>query len=118
ARSRRSLLRPASYNLKRAPGFGNFLLGRSAEGVRVNRPLGLELAIAQDLDGVRGTTDEAMRTKQFGRHRLSRRENVKLFHVHHRIGHAKQVMEATLRRAPVQRHLAAFKAAAARIAAG
>src|ERR1700739_3890970 len=77
ARSRRSLLRPASYNLKRAPGFGNFLLGRSAEGVRVNRQLGLELAIAQDLDGVRGTTDEAMRTKQFGRHRLSRRENVK-----------------------------------------
>src|SRR5271163_5374248 len=54
------------YDLKRAACFGDLVLGRSAEGMRVNRELGLQFAIAQNLDGIRCAAHKTMRAKQIG----------------------------------------------------
>src|SRR5690349_18366103 len=109
-----SLLR---YHLKRATRLGDFFLGRCAECVRVNGQLVLQFAVAQNLDGIGGAADKTVRTKQVGSDRFARGENIQLFEVHHRIGDAKKIVEAALRDAAVQRHLAAFEPASARIAA-
>src|SRR6266481_4227288 len=58
-----------------------------------------------------------MRTQQLRRYRFARRKNVQFFQVQNRILDAERVVEAALRHAAMQRHLAAFKSAAARIAA-
>src|SRR5882762_850482 len=105
-----------SYNLERTTRLGNLFLRRRAEGLRVNRQLGCQLAIAENLDGVRSAADKTVRAEQIRRHRLAGRKNVQFLQVHDRIRHAKRVMKAALRHAPVQRHLSAFKPAAARIA--
>src|SRR6266481_2730728 len=105
------------YDLERTTRFGNLFLGRRAERLRMNRQRGGQLAIAEDLDRVSGAAHKTMRAEQLRRNRLARWENVQFRKVHNRVRHAKRIMKAALRHAPVQRHLSAFKAAAARIAA-
>ena len=101
------------YHLKRAACLGNLFLRRGAERVRVNGQLGFQLAIAEYLDGIRGAADKSMSAKQFRRDRLACRENIELFQIYDGIADAKRVVKTALRHAPVQRHLAAFKTAAA-----
>src|SRR5260370_718722 len=105
------------YNLERSTRLGNLFLGRSTEGLRVNRQLGGQLAIAENLDGVRGAAHKTVRAKQIGSNGLAGRKNIQFRQVHDRVGHAERIVKAALRHAPVQRHLSAFKAAAARITA-
>src|SRR5260370_9413563 len=105
------------YDLERTTRLGNLFLGRRAERLRMNRQLGGQLAIAEDLDRVSGAAHKTMRAEQLRRNRLARWENVQFRQVHNRVRHAKRVMKAALRHAPVQRHLSALKATAARIAA-
>src|SRR6202795_4821243 len=83
----------------------------------VNDELGFQLAIAQNLDGIRCAADEAVRAKQIRRHRLSRGEHIEFLEVDDGIRDAKRIVKAALRNAAVQRHLAAFETTAARIAA-
>ena len=105
------------YHLKRAACLGDFFLGRRAECMRVNGQLGLQFAIAQNLDGIRGAANEAVGAQQFRRHRFAGGKHVQFLHVHHGIVHFERIVKAALGHAAVQRHLAAFKTAAARIAA-
>src|SRR5215467_9410264 len=105
------------YDLKRAARLGNLFLGRSAERVRVNGELVLQFAVAENLDAIRGAADKSMCAKQLRSDRFTRRKNIQFFQVHHRIRDAKRIVETALRDAAVQRHLPAFKSAAARIAA-
>src|SRR5208337_652715 len=105
------------YHLKRAAGLGDLFLGRRAECVGVNGELGLQLAIAQNLDGVRGAAHKTMRAQEFRRHRLARGKHVEFLEVDDGILHPERIVEPALRDAPVQRHLPAFKAAPPRIAA-
>src|SRR6266851_4583766 len=107
----------SSYNFERTTRLGNLFLCRRAEGLRVNRQLGRQLAIAENLDGVGGAAHKSVRAEQLGSNRLAGRKNVQFRQVHDRVRHAEGVMKAALRHAPVQRHLSAFKPAAARIAA-
>src|SRR5580704_18371385 len=83
----------------------------------VDDELGLQLAIAQNLDGIGRAADESVRAKQIRRHRLSRGEHVEFLKVDNGIADAKRIVEAALWNAAMQRHLAAFKTPAARIAA-
>src|SRR5215831_6561827 len=106
-----------SYHLKRAARLGDLFLGRRAESMRVNGELVLQFAVAQNLDGIRGAADKTVRAKQIGGDRFARGKNIQFFQVHHRICDSKQIVEAALRDAAMQRHLAAFKPAAARITA-
>jgi len=48
---------------------------------------------------------------------VSPAENVQFFQVHDRVRHTERIVETALGHAPVQRHLPAFKSAAARITA-
>src|SRR5882762_4084069 len=96
-----------SHNLERTTRLGNLLFCRCAEGLRMNRQLGRQLAIAENLDGVAGAAHKTVRAEQLGSHRLAGRKNVQFRQVHDRVRHAKRVMKATLRHAPVQRHLSA-----------
>src|ERR1700756_233574 len=105
------------YYLERAARLGDLFLGSGAECMGVNDELGLQLAIAQNLDGIRCAADEAVRAQQLRRHRFSRGEHVKFLEVDDGIGNAKRIVKAALRNAAMQRHLAAFKTAPARIAA-
>src|SRR5260370_26825385 len=106
-----------SYNFERTTRLGNLFLRRRAERLRVNRQLGRQLAIAENLDGVRSAAHKSMRAQQLWRNRLAGWKNVQFRHVHNRVRHAKRVMKAALRHAPAQRHLSALNATAARIAA-
>src|SRR5258707_13541133 len=83
----------------------------------VNDELGLQLAITQNLDGIRRASNEAVRAQQIRRHRLARGEHVKFLEVNDRIADAKRIVKAAFRNAAMQWHLSAFKAPAARIAA-
>src|SRR6266446_5058155 len=80
-----------SYNLERTTRLGNLFLGRRAERLRVNRQLGRQLAIAQNLDGVRGAAYKTVRAQQLRRNRLASWKNVQFRQVHDRIRHAKRV---------------------------
>src|SRR5579859_190740 len=113
-----SLTRDSSlrYDLKRAASFRNLVLGRGAEGLRVNRELVLQFAVAQNFYRIRGAAHKTVRAQQFRCHRFARGEDIQLFHVDDGISHAKRIMKPALRHAAVQRHLAAFKTAPARIA--
>src|SRR5579862_5481674 len=82
----------------------------------VNDELGLQLAIAQNLDGVRCAADESVRAQQLRRHRLAGGEHVEFLEVYDGVADAKRIVKTTLRNAAMQRHLPAFKAPAARIA--
>src|SRR5258708_25660340 len=105
------------YNLERTTRLGNLFFCRGAKRLRMNRQLGRQLAIAENLDGVRDAAHKTVRAEQLGSNRLAGRKNVQFRQVHDRVGYAKGIVKAALRHAPVQRHLSAFKAAAARIAA-
>src|SRR5208337_31003 len=105
------------YHLKHAAGLGDLFLRRGAECVGVNGELGLQLAIAQNLDGIRGAAHKTVRAQQLRRHRLAFGEHVEFLEVDDGILHAERIVEPALRNAPVQRHLPAFKAAPPRIAA-
>src|SRR5579864_6201727 len=83
----------------------------------VNDELGLQLAIAQNLDRIRYSADEAVRAQQIRRHGLARGEHVEFLEVDDGIADAKRIVKAALRNAAMQRHLSAFKTPAARIAA-
>src|SRR5258707_10052384 len=83
----------------------------------VNDELGLQLAITQNLDGIRRASNEAVRAQQIRRHRLARGEHVKFLEVDDGIADAKRIVKAALRNAAMQRHLSAFKSPAARITA-
>src|SRR6184192_2839805 len=61
--------------------------------------------------------DTTARAQQIRRDRFPRRKNIELCQVHDRIRDAKRVVKTALRDTAVQRHLAAFKSAATRIAA-
>src|SRR5690348_1807542 len=52
------------YDLKRAARFGDLILGRGAEGMCMNRKLGLQFAIAQNLDGIRYAAHKPVRAEQ------------------------------------------------------
>src|SRR5438445_1631540 len=106
-----------SYNFKCTACLGNLFLCRCAERLRVNRQLGRQLAIAENLNRVGGAPDKTVRAEQLRRNRLAGRKNVQFRQVDDRVRHAKRVVKATLRHAPVQRHLSAFKTTAARITA-
>src|SRR3989442_2130405 len=93
------------YNLERATSLGNLFFCRRAEGLRMNRQLGRQLAIAENLDGVRGAAHKTVGPEQFGSNGFTRRKNVQFRQIHDRVGHAKGVVKAALRHAPVQRHL-------------
>src|SRR5271163_1860016 len=108
---------PLCYYLEGAARFGNLVLCRSAEGMRVNRELGLQFAVAQHLDRIRRAAHKTVRAEQLGGHCFPRRKNVQFFQIYDRVRHPEQIMKAALRHAAVQRHLAAFKSAPARIAA-
>src|SRR5260370_3128804 len=108
---------PLRYNLKRTTRLGNLFFCRRAESLRVNRQLGRQLALAENLDGVGGAAHKSVRAEQLGSNRLAGRKNIQFRQVDDRVRHAKGVMKAALRHAPVQRHLSAFKPAAARITA-
>src|SRR5689334_24458766 len=58
-----------------------------------------------------------MRAKQIRRHRFTSRKNVEFFQIDDRETRSKRIVESALGNAAMQRHLAAFKTAAARIAA-
>src|SRR6266852_6440233 len=105
------------YNLECAARLSDLFLGGGAECMGVNDELGLQLAIAQNLDGFRGAADEAVRAQQIRRHRLARGEHVEFLEVDDGIADAKRIVKAALRNAAMQRHLPAFETAAARIAA-
>src|SRR5208337_2637760 len=105
------------YHLKRAAGLGDLFLGRCAECVGMNGELGLQLAIAQNLDGIRGAPHETVRAQEFRRHRLPCGGHVEFLDIDDGILHAERIAEPALRNAPVQRHLPAFKTAPPRIAA-
>src|SRR5579859_3910954 len=76
-----------------------------------------QLAIAQNLDRIRGAADEAVRAQQIRRHRFARGEHIEFLEVDDGVADAKRIVKAALRNAAMQRHLSAFKTAAARIAA-
>src|SRR5712691_10280361 len=105
------------HNLEGAARLGNLFFCRRAERMRVNRQLVGQLAIADDLDGIRSAADKAVGAEQFRGYGFAGRKNIQLGQVHDRVGHAKRIVKAALRHAPVQRHLSAFKPTAARIAA-
>src|SRR5258708_5786108 len=106
-----------SYNLERTARLGNLFFCRRTERLRVNRQLGRQLAIAENLDRVRGAAHKTVCAKQLRSNRLAGRKNVQFRQVHDRVRHAEWVVKAALRHPPMQRHLSAFKAAPARIAA-
>src|SRR5258708_10314886 len=83
----------------------------------VNDELGLQLAITQNLDGIRRASNEAVRAQQIRRHRLARGEHVKFLEVDDGITDAKRIVKAALRNAAMQWHLSAFKSPAPRLAA-
>src|ERR1700731_903679 len=105
------------YNLERTTGLGNLFFCRRTESLRVNRQLGRQFAVAENLDGIRRAAHKTVRAEQLGSNRFAGRKNVQFRQVHDRVGHAKGIVKAALRHAPVQRHLPAFKPAATRIAA-
>src|SRR6516165_4676618 len=105
------------YHLKRAAGLGDLFLGGGAKSLGVNGELGLELAIAENLDRIRGPANKAVRTEKFGSNRLARREHVKFLEIDDGIRYPERTVEPALRDAAMQRHLPALEAAAARITA-
>src|SRR6202045_4330312 len=107
----------SSYNLERAAGFRDLFLGGRAERMRMNRNLCGQLAIAQNLYAIAAAANESVRAQQLRRYGFAGRKNVQFVQVQDGILDAEQVMKAALGHAAMQRHLAAFKSAAARIAA-
>src|SRR5258707_12880335 len=105
------------YDLKRAAFFGNFFLCGRAEGMRVNGKLCREFAIAKNLYAIAAAANEPVRAQQLWRYRFAGRKDVQFRKVQNRILDAERVVKAALGHAAMQRHLAAFKSAAARIAA-
>src|ERR1700683_90050 len=105
------------YNLECAPCRTDFLFRRCAERVGVNGELGGQLAIAENLDAIGLAADEAVRTKQIGSHGLTSRKNIEFVQIENRVGDAKWIVKSALGHAAMQRHLAALKTSAARIAA-
>src|SRR6266851_5317644 len=105
------------YDLECAARFGNFFLGGRAECVRVNGDLGGQLAIAENFYAIAAAANEPVRAQQLRRYRFAGRKNVQFFQVQDRVFDAERVVKAALGHAAMQRHLAAFESAAARIAA-
>src|SRR6266403_2086107 len=100
-----------------AARLGDLFLGGGAECMGVNGELGLQLAIAQNLDGIRCAANEAVCAQQIRRNRFARGEHVKFLEVDDGIRDAKRIVKPALRNAAMQRHLSAFETTAARIAA-
>src|SRR5260370_30638355 len=86
-----------SYNFERTTRLGNLFLRRRAERLRVNRQLGRQLAIAENLDGVRSAAHKSMRAQQLWRHRLAGCKNVPFRDVHNRLRSANRVRQAERR---------------------
>src|SRR5579859_6058932 len=105
------------YNLERAARLGNLFLGRRAERMRVNRDLGGQLAVPEDLHPVVAAPHKSVGPQKLRGYRFSRRENIQLFQVQDRVFDPERIVKAALGHAAVQRHLPAFEAAAAGIAA-
>src|SRR6266851_5671498 len=108
---------PLRYDLECAACFGDLFLAGRAEGMRVNGDLGGQLAIAENFYAIAAAANESVRAQQFRRNGFAGRKNVQFFQVQDRIFDAERVVKAALGHAAMQRHLAAFKSAAARIAA-
>src|SRR5271170_6535878 len=103
-------------DLKRAARRGDFVFGGLAEGVRVNGELHRQLAVAENLDGILGATDEAVGAQEFRSDRFAFGKHIQFLEVDDRILDAERAVKAALGHAAVQRHLSAFKTPAARIA--
>src|SRR6195256_1124351 len=97
-------------------GACDLLLRRLAELVRAHGERGIQFAVAQNLDGGAYFANQAAGNQQFRRHRLSRRKCIERFHIHHGVLETGRIVEAALRDSPAQRHLAALKTRAPRIA--
>src|SRR5256885_16678679 len=76
-----------------------------------------ELTIAENFHALELAANEAVGAEEVGGHRFSSRENVERFQIEHGVFLAERIVETALGHAAVQRHLAAFKSATARIAA-
>src|SRR6267154_6423118 len=100
---------PLRYDLERAACLGNLFFCRRAERLRVNRQLGRQLAIAQNLDRVGGAAYKAMSPEQLRSDGLAGRKNIQFRQIYDRVRHTKRIMKAALRHALVQRQLSAFK---------
>src|SRR5258708_12883359 len=83
----------------------------------VNGELGLQVAIAQILDGIRCAANDPVCAQQIRRNRFARGEHVKFLEVDDGIRDAKRIVKPALRNAAMQRHLSTFETASARIAA-
>src|SRR6266481_4053294 len=105
------------HNLERTARLGNLFFCRRAERLCVNRQLGRQLAVPENLDRIRGATHKTVRAEQLRSHRFPGRKSIQFRQVHDRVRHSERIMKPALGHAPVQRHLPAFKAAAARISA-
>src|SRR5260370_7473955 len=71
-----------SYNFERTTCLGNLFLCRLAERLRVNRQLGRQLAIAENLDGARSAANKTVRPEHLWRNLFARRENVQFRQLH------------------------------------
>src|SRR6266511_4900898 len=102
---------PLRQDLGGAAGGGDLLSRLAAELVRAHRQLLRDVAATQNLDDPRAR-DEAVLPQQLRRHVGARLEPVhQRVEVDHLVFDAAVIVEAALRHAAVERHLAALEAA-------
>src|SRR5271156_2030316 len=93
-----------SYYLERTARLGDLFLSGRAECMRVNGELGLQLAIAENLDGIRDAANETVRAQQIRSHRFALGEDIEFLEIDHGIANAKRIVKTALRNAAMQRH--------------
>src|SRR5208282_5781033 len=85
--------------------------------MRAHRKRYLQFAVTQNFHAIALRPHDAALRKNLRRDRIARREQVERLDVDDRKSLRRRAREAPLWQAPVERHLAAFKSGAARIAA-
>src|SRR5688500_2232478 len=105
--------RPLGHqHVRRAAGGQNLLRRLAAELVRLHRQLLRDIAARQHLDRLADAVDEPALTQELRRHHRALVEALgQRVEIHHCVLRAEAVVEAALRHAAVQRHLAAFESA-------
>src|SRR5579872_3067196 len=84
--------------------------------MRLHGERALQLAVAQNLDLRAQFADQSGTDEQVRSDRRAGRKNVQALDIHDGVFHARRIVESALRNAPAQRHLAALKTRAARVA--
>src|SRR5580704_2569678 len=107
----------SSNNFDLAPGGCDLFFRRFAERVSLNGERDFQFTIAQDFHGVALGAQDADAKQQLRRNGGALFKAVQFFDVNDGVGRRTGRDESTLRKTAVQRHLAAFKSRAARIAA-